>query len=69
MINWDIGPICQGVVLMIEDDKTGARFALMFNDVTQLLRLLDDMADGAESMAQERCGRPEAFMTAFPERF
>ena len=53
--------------MCIFDMRTGSNIIIMFNDTDKLLRMLDDIADGVETLSRERV--PEAFARAFPERF
>jgi len=68
MINWRLQPTaCGGGALRIFDTRTGSNIIIMFTDTDKLLRMLDDIADGVETLSREQV--PEAFIRVFPERF
>jgi len=68
MINWRLQPTaCGGGALRIFDTRTGSNIIIMFTDTDKLLRMLDDIADGVESLSQGQV--PEEFARVFPERF
>ena len=70
MINWKLQPTaCGGGALRIFDMCTGSGITILFADVDKLTRMLDDIAEAAESCVSGPAGEvPEAVSREFPER-